>query len=138
MTISVKAAVAAVLLFSPALAPVLAPAPASATLTVNPTLSVHNRCGVEIIIAVHYKGQNGWETTPFVNVRANEQKDDVVSSDNSIFYYYAQDLSDKPKARWAGDQNHKVNGKDYPMKKAALTLNRQSNSYRLELSCPPR
>jgi uncharacterized membrane protein len=135
---SVKAAVAAVLLFSPALAPVLAPAPASATLTVTPTLLVHNRCGVEIIIAIHYKGRNGWETSPFVNVHANEQKDDVVSSENSIFYYYAQDLSDKPKARWAGDQNHKVNGKDYPMKKTTLVLDRRSNSYRLELSCPPR
>lgn len=109
--------------------------PVNATLTVNPGLTVRNKCGAGIAIAVHYKGNTGWNTTSFVTIPAGIQKERVVSSNNSVFYYYAETLSGSPKVRWSGDNNWKVDGKLYPMKKTTLNLDTERNRYYLQLNC---
>jgi uncharacterized membrane protein len=121
----VKAAVIAGLLF-PAVS-------ANATLTVTPGLAVTNACHTDIAIAVHYKGNRGWSTTSFVSIPAKKTKERIVSSDNSIFYYYAESLSGK--IRWAGDKNFPVEGKAYPMKKTTLDWDEERNRYHLRLTC---
>jgi len=111
------------------------PASAGASLTVTPGLTVHNRCHKDIIIAVHYKDSRGrWNTTPFTNIRARTQKEAVVSSDNSIFYYYAESTTGSP-TRWSGDKNFTVEGKTYPMKERKIDLDRERNRFYLELTC---
>ena len=108
---------------------------AQAALTVTAGLTVTNACNRDIVIAVHYKGSGGgWITTPFVSIPANRTMDRVVSSDNSIFYYYAESQSDA-RVRWTGDNGFKVNGRVYPMKKAALNWDEGRNRYHLRLTC---
>ena len=125
MNTILKAAVTAGLLF-PAVS-------ANATLTVNPGLTITNACNTDIAIALHYKGNTGWSTTSFVSIPAKKTKERVVSSNNSIFYYYAESLSGK--TRWSGDRNFTVEGKAYPMKKTTLDWDEQRNRYHLRLTC---
>ena len=125
MNIFTKVTVIAGLLF-PALS-------ANATLTVTPGLTVTNACNTDIAIAVHYKGNTGWSTTRFVTIPANKTRERVASSDNSIFYYYAESLSGK--IRWAGDRNFAVEGKAYPMKQTDLNWDEDRNRYHLRLTC---
>jgi uncharacterized membrane protein len=106
---------------------------ALAALSVTPGLTVRNKCNQDIVIAVHYRAASGWATTPFVSVAAGRSVDRVASSDNAIFYYYAESLSGGHK--WAGDQNFRVDGKPYPMKKKELELDSQRNRFLLLLSC---
>ena len=111
------------------------PMSAGASQTVTPGLTVSNQCHKDIVIAVHYKNSRGnWNTTPFTNIRARTQKNAVASSDNSIFYYYAESTTGKP-TRWSGESNFKVEGKTYPMKKMRLDLDEKRNRYHLELTC---
>ena len=106
-----------------------------ASLTVTPGLTVHNRCQKDIIIAVHYQdGRGKWTTTPFTSIRAGTQKNAVVSSDNTIFYYYAETTTGSP-TRWSGKKNFTVEGKTYPMKEKKLDLDRERNRFYLELTC---
>jgi uncharacterized membrane protein len=114
----------------------LPPVSAVASLTVNPGLTVSNRCDRDITIAVHYKSHNGWSTTSFVNVRARGQQERVASSNNSIFLYYAQTISGHPELRWAGDQSQTVDGKVYPMRSTQLALDRERNRFLLQINCP--
>lgn len=114
---------------------VLWAAPAGASLTVTPGLTVSNRCNKDIVIAVHYKDSRGnWTTTSFTSIRAGGQKERVASSDNSIFYYYAESTTGSP-TRWSGDRDTKVEGKTYPMKEKKLNLDRDRNRFLLELTC---
>jgi uncharacterized membrane protein len=106
---------------------------ANASLTVTPGLTVTNACDTDIAIAVHYKGNTGWSTTSFVSIPAKRTKERVVSSNNSIFYYYAESLSGK--VRWSGDRNFAVEGKAYSMKKTSLDLDEDRNRYHLRLTC---
>jgi len=124
MTIPRIAAIAGCLL------PVLA---ANATMTVTPGLTVTNACNREIAIAVHYKANLGWTTTSFVTIPANKTRERVASSDNSVFYYYAE--SESGKYRWSGDNNFRVEGKAYPMKKTTLDWDEGRNRYHLRLTC---
>ena len=111
------------------------PVSAGASQTVTPGLTVTNQCHKDIVIAVHYKDSRGnWNTTPFTNIRARTLKNAVVSSDNTIFYYYAESTTGKP-TRWSGESNFKVEGKSYPMKKLKLDLDEKRNRYHLELTC---
>ena len=121
----VKAAVMAGLLF-PAVS-------ANASMTVTPGLTVTNSCNTDIAIAVHYKGNTGWSTTSFVSIPAKQTKERVVSSSNSIFYYYAESQSGK--IRWAGDRSFTVAGKAYPMKQTNLDRDEERNRYHLRLTC---
>jgi hypothetical protein len=108
---------------------------AAASLTVTPGLTVKNACNKDIVIAVHYRdSRRNWTTASFTSIRARQQKDRVVSSDNSVFYYYAESTTGKP-SRWAGDRNFKVEGKVYPMRKATLNFDRPRNRYYLEITC---
>lgn len=125
MNTIVKAAVIAGLL-CPALS-------ANATLTVTPGLTVTNACNTDIAIAVHYKGNTGWSTTRFVSIPAKKTKERLASSNNSIFYYYAESLSGK--IRWAGDRTFTVEGKAYPMKRTQLSRDEERNRYHLRLTC---
>ncbi len=110
-------------------------APAGASLTVTPGLTVSNRCNKDIVIAVHYKDSRGnWTTTSFTSIRAGGKKERVASSDNSIFYYYAESTTGSP-TRWFGDRDTKVEGKTYPMKEKKLNLDRERNRFLLELTC---
>ena len=68
---------------------------ANATMRVNPGLTVTNACNEDIAIAVHYKGNTGWSNTSFVSIPARKTRERVASSNNSIFYYYAESLSGK-------------------------------------------
>ena len=114
---------------------VLSVTPAWADLTVTPGLTVSNRCPKDVIIAVHYKDSRGnWTTTPFTSIRARGQKERVASSDNSVFYYYAESTTGSS-TRWSGDRETKVEGKTYPMKEKKLKLDRERNRYLLELTC---
>jgi hypothetical protein len=108
---------------------------AHATLNVTPGLTVTNACGADIAIAVHSKGNAGWSTTPFYTIRARGSRERVVSSDNSIFYYYAESLSGNPRIRWSGDKNFTVDGKVYPMKETRLNRDDDRNRYHLRLTC---
>jgi uncharacterized membrane protein len=111
------------------------PASANAGLTVTPGLTVNNLCHKDIIVAVHYKDSRGrWSTTPFTTIRARTQKNAVVSSDNGIFYFYAETTTDSP-VRWTGERNITVQGKTYPMQEIKRNLDRQRNRYLLELTC---
>jgi hypothetical protein len=113
----------------------LAPSWASASLTVTPGLTVDNQCHKDIIIAVRYVDSRGnWATSPFTSIRAKARKNAVVSSNNSIFYYYAESTSGSP-SRWSGDQKRRVEGKLYPMKEKSLDLDREGNRYYLKLTC---
>lgn len=115
----------------------LAPAPAGASLTVNPGLTVSNRCNRDIIIAVYYKDSRGsWATTSFTSIRARGQKERVASLalDNPTFYYYAESTTGSP-IRWAGNREVKVEGESYSMKETRLNLDRDRNRYLLELTC---
>src|SRR5262245_42107145 len=110
-------------------------APAGASLTVTPGLTVSNRCNKDIVIAVYYKDSRGnWTTTSFTSIRAGGQKERVASSDNSIFYYYAESTTGSP-TRWSGDRDTKIEGKTYPMKEKKLNLDRERNRFLLELTC---
>src|SRR5262245_64797118 len=61
-------------------------APARASLTVTPGLTVSNRCNRDITIAVHYKDRHGnWTTTSFTNIRARGQKETMAFS---IYYLF--------------------------------------------------
>jgi hypothetical protein len=112
---------------------VLAAAPAQASLTVVPGLTVHNKCPWDLAIAVRYKDVRGyWTTSGFTTVLARQRKERVISSDNSVFYYYAETSRG---TRWSGDRNVQVEGKTYPMKQTRLTFNRNSNSFTLGLVC---
>jgi len=103
---------------------------------VNPTLTVANRCGQSIIFAVRYKTSSGaWTTSPFIGINGNDTKNNVVSTNNSIIYYYAESMSETHKTRWSGDHNATIDGKVYAMKRKALTLNADQNRYRLSLNC---
>jgi uncharacterized membrane protein len=108
-------------------------ASANASLTVTPGLTVTNSCNTDIAIAVHYKGSTGWNTTSFVSIPARKTKERVVSSSNSIFYYYAESLSGK--IRWSGDRNVRVEGKTYAMKEMTLDRDEDRNRYHLRLTC---
>ena len=111
------------------------PASAGASQTVTPGVTVNNRCHKDIIFAIHYKDGRGiWNTSPFISIPARTQKNAVVSSDNAIFYYYAESTTGSP-SRWSGERNFKVEGKTYPMKKAELDLDRQRKRFYLELTC---
>jgi|KBSMisStaDraftv2_1062788.scaffolds.fasta_scaffold100925_4 hypothetical protein len=113
-------------------------APANATMTVTPALDVHNKCNRDIAIAVHYKDlqAGGWRNTPFVVIRANGYKDRIVSSDNSIFYYYAETVDGGPKVAWDGNErNETVQGRTVSMRMKQLTFDRDQNQYRLNLTC---
>jgi hypothetical protein len=111
------------------------PLSAGASQTVTPGLTVSNQCHKDIVIAVHYKDSRGnWNTTPFTNIRARTQKNAVVSSDNAIFYYYAESTTGKP-TRWSGESHFKVDGKSYPMKRMRLDLDQKLQRYHLELTC---
>jgi uncharacterized membrane protein len=116
----------------------LLPVSVGATLTVNPGLTVHNKCASDIIIAVHYMDTRGtWRTTSFIYIPSGAEKNSVVSSRNTVFYYYAETTSGK-QARWSGDQNLEVDGKIYPMKKTILSLDRERNRFYLDLQCTKR
>jgi uncharacterized membrane protein len=106
---------------------------ANATMRVNPGLTVTNACNEDIAIAVHYKGNTGWSTTSFVSIPARKTRERVASSNNSIFYYYAESLSGK--IRWTGDRKFPVEGKAYPMKKMTLDWEEDRNRYHLRLTC---
>ncbi len=107
--------------------------PVAASLTVTPGLTVHNQCARDVAIAVHYKDIRGsWKTSGFTTVRARERRHRVVSSDNSVFYYYAESRAGN---RWTGSRHFKVDGKAYPMREARLAFDRGSNSFTLELTC---
>lgn len=108
-------------------------AAATASMTVTPGLAVTNACNTDIAIAVHYKASTGWRTTSFVSIPARKTKERVASSDNSVFYYYAQSLSGKQ--RWSGDHDFAVDGKPYPMKKKTLDWDEDRNRYHLKLTC---
>jgi len=111
----------------------LSPMGANAALTVVPGLTVHNQCPYDLIIAVHYQGSGGhWATAPFATIRGKERKDSVISTDNSIIYYYAESSSG---VRWTGNHNFSVGGKTYPMKEARLNLDQERNRYYLGLTC---
>jgi hypothetical protein len=111
----------------------LAPASANATLTVTPGLTVHNKCPSDIVIAVRYKDSRGnWSTAPFTSIGARQRKERVVSSNNSIFYYYAESTSG---VRWTGDHSVRVGAKTYPMKEKRLTFDRDRNRFLLGLTC---
>ena len=126
MNTILKAAVIAGLLF-PAVS-------AHASQTVTPALAVTNACNSDIAIAVHYRdSQRRWRTTSFVSIPAKKTTERLISSDNSIFYYYAESLSGK--IRWAGDKNFTVEGKAYPMKETALDWEEDRNRYHLRLTC---
>lgn len=113
----------------------LAVALAEASMTVTPGLTVRNRCDKNIIVAVYYKDSSGdWTTTSFTSIRAAGEQERVASSDNSIFYYYAESTTGSP-SRWSGDRQTNVRGKTYPMKRTKLTLDQDRNRYVLELSC---
>ena len=113
----------------------LSSAPARASLTVTPGLTVSNRCNRDITIAVYYKNSRGsWTATSFTNIRARGQKEAVASSNNSIFYYYAESTTGSP-VRWTGNREVKVEGKNYSMKEARLNLDQERNRYLLELTC---
>lgn len=113
----------------------LAPTSVGASFTVTPGLTVHNKCHKDIVIAVRYRDGGGtWRTTPFNSIPARARRSRVVSSDNSIFYYYAESTSGKP-SRWTGDHNVRVEGKVYPMRRKELDLDRDDNRYSLELTC---
>ena len=56
------------------------------------------------------------------------------SSDNAIFYYYAESTTGKP-TRWSGESHFKVDGKSYPMKRMRLDLDQKLQRYHLELTC---
>jgi uncharacterized membrane protein len=93
---------------------VLSPASARASLTVTPGLTVHNKCGQHISVAVRYKASSGhWSTTPFTGISAREQKNGIAYSNNSIFHYYAEGAG----RRWSGDHNVRVGQKLYPMRR---------------------
>lgn len=124
------AAMAALFLTFPA-APV-----AHASLTVTPGLTVANRCGKNIILAVRYKNSRGtWTTSSFVGINARNTKDNVVSTNNSIIYYYAESMDSANKTRWSGDHKVTIDGTVYHMKRKELTLNTDQNRYRLNLTC---
>ena len=111
----------------------LSPMGANAALTVVPGLTVHNQCPYDIAIAVHYQTSGGqWATAPFATLRGKQRKDAVISTDNSIIYYYAESSSG---VRWAGNHNFSVGGKTYPMREARLSLNQERNNYYLPLTC---
>jgi hypothetical protein len=111
----------------------LTPAGANAALTVTPGLTVHNQCAYDVTIAIRYKDSRGfWATAPFTSIRGRERKEAVISTDNSIIYYYAESSSG---VRWSGDHNVNVGGKTYPMKEMRLTLNQDRNRYYLGLTC---
>ena len=107
--------------------------PAQATLIANPALAVRNQCGHEIAIAVRYKTGTGWATTSFVNVKPRATRERVASSNNRVFYYYAESLSGNHK--WRGDKQVMVEGKSYGMKEKTLTLDTERNRFLLTLSC---
>jgi hypothetical protein len=111
----------------------LAAAPAHAALTVVPGLTVHNKCPWDLAIAVRYKDVRGhWTTSGFTTVLARQRKERVISSDNSVFYYYAENSRGN---RWSGNRNVQVEGKTYPMKETRLSFNRTRNSFTLGLIC---
>ena len=112
----------------------LLPITAHASMTVTPALTVKNACREDIMFAVHYKDRSEWATTPFIRIAAGQQNDRVVSSDNSIFYYYAESAT----TRWAGNENKMVRGKMYPMRKKMLEFDAQRNRYYLALTCNSR
>jgi hypothetical protein len=115
----------------------LAPAPASASLTVNPGLTVSNQCNRDIIIAVYYKDSRGfWATTSFTSIPARKQKERVASLalGNPTFYYYAESTTGSH-IRWTGNREVKVEGESYSMKETRLNLDRDRNRYLLELTC---
>ncbi len=111
----------------------LAAAPAHATLTVVPGLTVHNKCPWDLAIAVRYKDSRGnWATSGFTTVLGRQRKERVISSNNSVFYYYAENSRG---GRWSGSRNVQVEGKTYLMKETRLSFNRNSNSFTLGLVC---
>jgi hypothetical protein len=109
----------------------LAPTPTLASLTVTPGLTVHNKCRYDVSVAVRYKDRGTWTTSPFTAIRAGQREERVVSSNNSVFYYYAEG----GRVRWSGDHSVNVGSKIYPMKETRLTFDRQRNRYYLGLTC---
>jgi len=106
--------------------------PASASLTVVPSVYVHNRCPTSIVVALRYKSSHGdWRTTDFAGLNGNDEKL-LASSDNSIFYYYAETMR-QPGTVWAGDRSYTVGGKQYLFRRKELEL--RNNRYTLVLSC---
>ena len=107
-------------------------APAGASLTVVPSVYVHNRCADSIVVALRYESSRGhWQTTNFVGLNGNDRKR-IASSDNGIFYYYAETMR-KPGTVWAGDRAYTVGGKEYLFRRKQLE--RRDNKYTLVLSC---
>jgi hypothetical protein len=111
---------------------ILLSAPADASLTVVPGVYVHNRCPDSIVVALRYKSVHGdWRTTDFAGINGNGEKL-LASSDNSIFYYYAETMR-KPGTVWAGDRSYTVEGKQYLFRRKELE--RRNNRYTLRLTC---
>lgn len=107
-------------------------APGGASLTVVPGVYVHNRCANSIVVALRYQGSQGvWRTSDFVGLNRNDRKL-VGSSDNGIFYYYAETMR-QPGTVWAGDRPYTVDGKQYLFRRKQLE--RRDNKYTLVLSC---
>lgn len=105
----------------------------AADMTVTPGLTIKNACNEDIIIAVHYKDIRGsWRTTSFISIPAGQQKNAVVSSNNSVFYFYAKSTTSNP-ITWEGDRNFNVDGKLYPMIEKTLDRDRELNRFYLRL-----
>ena len=106
--------------------------PANASMSVTPGLTVHNKCHQDVALAVRYKASSGsWTTSPFTTIRGREQRNGVVYSNNSVFYYYAE----RNGGIWSGTHNVRIGQKIYPMKAKHLDYDRQRNRYYIGLTC---
>ncbi|GGL42709.1 hypothetical protein [Caulobacter rhizosphaerae] len=113
----------------------LVPGAAGASLTVIPGLTVQNRCGKSIVFVARYQDvRRNWTTLSEIGLNGGDTKQHVAGMSSPVLYYYAESM-DGGKTRWAGDQNVRVDGKVYPMKRETLALNTALNSYRLTLTC---
>lgn len=118
------------------LAAALAPTAADASLTVTPALTVVNKCPKSIVIAVRYKASSGnWETTNFIGMNGGDRKERIVSTSNSVIYYYAETMSETNRTVWSGDHNVTVEGKTYAMKRQELAFNAEHNRFVMSLTC---
>ncbi|KZL48559.1 hypothetical protein A2T98_17350 [Nodularia spumigena CENA596] len=115
--------------------------PGTSTPTKGRSVVFHNRCRYPVKLAMRYRQPSGeWKTSGWWNFVAGRrayltQNEVRISSNNSVFYYYAQ-ITQGPHRnyKWSGNENRKFSGRTLPMKKTKLPIKSNGN-YELSISC---